>query len=520
MASLAPHLRRSLLAYTRKVVIVPGVRSFWNVSLPVLGGPGGAHTTKYNIVKDGRDGVEWDDFLLALPEREHLATYSKEVPLFLRYLKVVTDKEDRSNAFTAFLERAKAGLVVESSVFITTEELLAVMWKNGFSESERNAVQFTFPADYKFHYPELAVLFDITEEDTYKFCMRSRIESSHIGALDHDQVKRKGFIRDHWLTFGVGLIIFKYFPFFNYYWGVKVFGTSMWCYTMWTGLNRFIAKTCRRNEYMAAQKTAQDVMEGEDAIVASMRRFANDAKCVEYLGTFKEDTETKIATYRQAIAAQMKADMTERALKQLQAIAAFEASMGSAMQELVVREAAASFKDAFPSNSGMQDRAFAAAVKSLSGQQLSVDEDPVAAHFNSAFASLQGVDLSTTKGDAKGSLAERVAFAQQAKDLEFQQSFMVTSSEAAEVKSFAGAAKVGDGYDVSKLAPDAAERLDALYTSINAKVGFAMPDLAMKPIPHSKDSDANAYIDKVNAQLAASAAQLKAARLQAFVSAF
>ena len=29
-------------------------------------------------------------------------------------------------------------------------------------------------------------------------------------------------------------------------------------------------------------------MEGEDKIVESMRRFANDAKCVEYLKTFKE----------------------------------------------------------------------------------------------------------------------------------------------------------------------------------------------------------------------------------------
>jgi len=520
MAALAPHLRRSLLAYNRKVVLVPGVRSFWNVSLPVLGGPGGAHTTKYHIVKDGKDGVEWDDFLIALPEREHLATFSKDVPLFLRYLKVATEKDGREEAFTAFVERAKAGLVVESSVFITTEELLAVMWKNGFAEAERNDIQSTFPADYKFHYPELAVLFDLTEEDTYKFCMRSRIESSHIGALDHDQVKRKGFIRDHWLTFGVGVVIFKYFPFFNYYWGIKVFGTSMWCYTMWTGLNRFIAKACRRNEYMAAQKTAQDVMQGEDAIVSSMRRFANDAKCVEYLDTFKEDTETKIASYRQAIAAQMKAEMSERALKQLQAIATFEASMGGAMQELVVREAAASFKDAFPGDAKMQKAAFDAAVKSLSGKELKANEDPVAAHFNTAFGSLQGVDLSAVKGDANGSLAERVAFAQQAKDLEFQQTFMVTGAEAAEVKKLAGAAKVGDGYDFGKLAPEAADRLDALYTSINAKVGFAMPDLAMKPIVHTQDSGANAYIEKVNARLAAAATQLKAARLQAFVSAF
>merc|ERR1719464_2516043 len=141
---LAPHGRRVFQAHRRLAVAVPGAHSFWNISLPVLGGPGGAHTTKYHIVKPGQDGVEWDDFLLALPEREHLASFSKEVPLFLRYLKVVTEKEGRGEAFLAFLERAKAGLVVESSVFITTEELLAIMWKNGFSESERNALQSTF----------------------------------------------------------------------------------------------------------------------------------------------------------------------------------------------------------------------------------------------------------------------------------------------------------------------------------------------------------------------------------------
>merc|ERR1712060_582988 len=254
-------------------------------------------------------------------------------------------------------------------------------------EQERNAIQFTFPNDYKFHYPELSVLFNIEEEDTYKFCMRTRIESSHIGELDYEKIKRKGFIRDHWLIFGVGVGILKFFPFFNYYFAIKVFGTSMSMATFWIGLNRWIAKICRRNEYMAAQKTAQDVMEGEDQIVSSMRRFANDAKCVEYLGTFKEDTESKIATYRQAIAAQMKADMSERALKQLQAIAAFEASMGSAMQELVVREAAASFKDAFPGNESLQDQAFTFAVKSISGAQVDASEDPVASHFNAAFGS-------------------------------------------------------------------------------------------------------------------------------------
>merc|ERR1719238_680139 len=90
---------------------------------------GGVHITKYSIVKPGKEGVEYDDFLIALPEREHLASFTKEVPLFVRYLKVVTDQEGRQDDFTAFYERAKSGLVVESDVYVSTEELLGVMWK-------------------------------------------------------------------------------------------------------------------------------------------------------------------------------------------------------------------------------------------------------------------------------------------------------------------------------------------------------------------------------------------------------
>jgi len=516
---LAHHARVGALAVRR--MPAPLARSFWNVSLPVLGGPGGAQITKYHIAKPWKDGVQYDDFLIALPERDHLASFSKEVPLFIRYLKAVTDKEGRSDDFRVFFARAKSGLVVESDVFISTEELLALMWKNGFSDQERNAVQFTFPADYKFHYPELAVLFNIAEEDTYKFCMRTRMEKSHIGELDLEKVKKKGYIRDHWLTFGVGVVIFKYFPFFNYYFGIKVFGTSMWWATMWMLLNRMIAKTSRRNEYMTAQKTARDVMDGEDHIVTAMQRFANDAKCVDYLRTFKADTETKIGQYKAAMVMQMKDELSERATKQLQAIAGFEASMGSALQELVVREAAASFREKFPGDAGMQGKAFSAAVKSLGGDALQAGEDPVGLHFEEAFESLQGADLMSLQGNSKGTLAERVAHAQQLKEAEFQRTFMVTPEEAKEVRDLVGQAKRGNDFDFSSLSPVSAERLDALYSSINLKVGYSLPtDLGTKPIPMTSDGTTSAYIEKVNAQLAAVGQQLREARLRAFAHAF
>merc|ERR1712228_165751 len=99
--------------------------------------------------------------------------------------------------------------------------------------------------------------------------------------------------------------------------------------------------------------------------------------------------------YKQAMVVKMKADLSERALKQLQAVATFEAGMGSAMQELVVREAASSFKQKFPGDKGMQDQAFSAATKMLAGGELKAGEDPVGKHFADAFGSLQGVDLSS-----------------------------------------------------------------------------------------------------------------------------
>merc|ERR1719356_440577 len=177
---------------------------------------------------------------------------------------------------------------------------------------------------------------------------------------------------------------------------MKVFGTSLWCTTLWMLFNRGIAKTVRRNEYMAAQKTAQDVMDGEDKIVNAMQRFANDAKCVEYLEAFKGEAETKIGDYKKALVLKMKEDLTLAATRQLQAVAGFEASMGSALQELIVREAAASFKEKFPTDSTMQDAAFRSALSSLAGE--SSGTDPVSAHFEDAFASLAGVDLATSTG--------------------------------------------------------------------------------------------------------------------------
>merc|ERR1711979_21231 len=174
----------------------------------------------------------------------------------------------------------------------------------------------------------------------------------------------------------------------------------------------------------------------------------------------------------------------------------------------IVREAGASFKEKFPTDSAMQEAAFQSALSSLSGG--SPGSDPVSAHFEDAFASLAGVDLMTAEGDAAGTLAQRVAFAQQAKEAEFKQTFMVTPDEAAEVRAVVSEAKSGDDYDFGKLSSESAKKLDALYVSINSKVGYSMPEsLGTKPIETTPDASTTTYIESVNAQFTTMQAALK-----------
>merc|ERR1712046_563466 len=95
------------------------------------------------------------------------------------------------------------------------------------------------------------------------------------------------------------------------------------------------------------------------------------------------------------------------------------------------------------------------------------------------------------------------------------------AAEAAEIKSLAEPAQSGDGFDFSKLSSESLSRLNALYTSINNKVVYAMPASGgMKAIDASGDSAANTYIEEVNSKLAATVKQLDNVRLTAFVKSF
>jgi restriction endonuclease Mrr len=493
----------------------------WAIKIPEMSTPGGVYTTKYSITKPYSESTMWDDFLIALPEQDDLARFTKEVPLFIRYLKLVTDKEGRQDQFAAFVAKCKDGLSVESDVFISVDELLSVMWKNGYSEQERNAIQFTFPSDYKFHIPELAVLFEIAEEDVYKFCMRTRMEKSHIGELDWEKVRPKGFIRDHWLLYAGGYYLFKNFPFYNYVFFLKFWGFSLWFATCWLLFGRYGNRIYRRTEYMLQQKTAQEVMDGEDKIVENMKKFANDGECLDQLKGFKGEVQGQMAEYRAALLTMMKAEMTDRAKAQLTAVARFEDQMNSQLQETLVKETAAALKAEFPKNTKMQAEVIESACKSIIDGKAS-GSDPVKAFFTKAFDEVSKADLKSVKGKADGNIVERVAAVQQSREGVFQSSFMVSAAEAAEVKKLGGKALSGDSLDLSKLDEASLKRLEELFTSINNRVGYKFPTEKeiLSTIKETGDAGPDEFVKYANHQVSLALAKYQAARLGAFVKAF
>ena len=95
---------------------------------------GDVHVTIYQLVKPTKDIVEYDVVLIALSETHCLTSFTNGIPLFIRFLKVVTDQEDREDDFIAFFERMQNNLTMESEVFVSTEELLTLIWNNYRSE--------------------------------------------------------------------------------------------------------------------------------------------------------------------------------------------------------------------------------------------------------------------------------------------------------------------------------------------------------------------------------------------------
>jgi hypothetical protein len=269
---------------------------------------------------------------------------------------------------------------------------------------------------------------------------------------------------------------------------------------------------------MSQQKIAQDIKDGEDKIMESMKLFSKDAKCADYIQNFKPEVQDKLTAYRSKLVEQQQEEMNQRLSKQLASVAQFENSMNSQLQDMMVKEIVGSFRQQFSSSKQLQEDSFQAAVNSLAGKETA---DPVVSHFNKALGEIGAADLLSATPNDKGSIVERLAATQQAKEQEFKAAFMVTAAEAAEVKKLTKAAKKGNSYDFAALDDASSKRLEELYTTINNKVGFCIPhEKSISDLKTVGCAQSDNYIETINQEISLAQAKLRNARLSAFAGAF
>ncbi|CDJ51084.1 BT1 folate/biopterin transporter family protein, related [Eimeria brunetti] len=469
--------------------------------------------TKYRITKPWTTDTQFDDLLLSEPSRDTLAKFTKEAPLFLRFLKLITDVENRPQAFIEFARRCENGLVVEKDVFITKDELMKCIWENGFSQNEMNAFEFAFPADYKFHYPELAVLFDLPEEDCYKYCIRQRAKTPE-KLVEIKYEKPKNLLSSYGLCFLGVWYGFSNQVLSNAWFYSKTFPFGAVFYMLASYFYRNIREYLWKEEKAMIEGAKDRKDAGEELVHRQLKKYANDARCLEYVSSFKDEVQHQLAEYHAALLEQMRQRMVERIKSKLMAIQQAEKAIQGSLQEVIVRELVDSFHRKLATDTKMQDIALKAAIEGISGDAPSVD--PVGAHFVAALKELGKADFAKSKPTDGGSVLGRVSAVFQSREEEFLQSFTVSPEEANEVKQLVGKCKSGDAYDFSKLSEKEAARLDALQLNINDRVGYStILEADIKPLTALGPSG-EALVEHINKQLAMAKEKIRNARLTSF----
>eukprot|EP00921_Rhytidocystis_pertsovi_P009321 GHVQ01015007.1.p1 GENE.GHVQ01015007.1~~GHVQ01015007.1.p1 ORF type:complete len:563 (+),score=61.86 GHVQ01015007.1:52-1740(+) len=389
--------------------------------------------TKYRISKPMTDNSMFDDMYLSDPQRSDFVKFTKETPVFLRFLKLVCDLETRPTAFVNFAKRCEEGLIVEKDVYITKAELVKCIWKNGFTDAEINAFEIAFPLDYKFHYPELAVLFDLSEEDCYKYCIRQRASNPE-DLVELKYKKPANLLSSYGLLFLVAWNGLSNQVFSNAWFYTKTLPFGAVFFMLAAYFSREIRAFVTKHSKEAAEQSLFVKQKYDETLYTQMKKYANDARCLEFLSDFKVDVQRQLAKYHEALTEQHQRQLVDCLTQKLISIQQSERAIQGSLQEVMVREVVNVFKESFSRDGKLEADSFAAALELLGqppdSKQTKVTADPVGTHFSTSLKELQTIDFekagSTTEETSKyGPVARRVLQIFQEKEQEFLDQFTV-----------------------------------------------------------------------------------------------
>ncbi|CAD2091703.1 conserved Plasmodium protein, unknown function [Plasmodium vinckei lentum] len=438
--------------------------------------------TKYRISLPHIDNVKYDDLYLSSPNKEDLYVFTKKIPIFLRYLKLITSLENRNNDFVEFARRCENGLTIEKDIYLTKEELIHLMFVNGYTQKETNALDLAFNNNYQFHYPEIAVLFDLNEEDVYKFCLKKRSENPE--TLFHlKYFKEKNMLSSYglifvFLYFGLNNVVLsnawflsKTIPFFSvFYMLASYFYKDIW---------NFINK----EKNLMIEQNMQNKLLAEDIIYNQLKLFSKDTECSAHLKHFKEYCNVLIKYYRKAFINENKKNIHEHLEKKLNEIYNSEQQYKNSLKNILITEI---IKKTYEHVQNDQNFYNAVLNDSINNIQNNTNNDTLVNYVKT--------QINFVKNENNNNpIVKNILNQYELKKKEYLNQFVVHKNELNAIKNIITKCNL----DVSKLNKEDYDNLIKLYTTINNRFGFYVNDNDI-PLIIPKDDEAKNLTENIN----------------------
>ncbi|GAW81020.1 hypothetical protein, conserved [Plasmodium gonderi] len=460
--------------------------------------------TKYRISLPSISNVRYDDLYLSSPNRDELYAFTKKVPIFLRYLKLITSLENRNSDFIEFAKRCENGLTIEKDIYLTKEELLELMFINGYSKKEMNAFDLAFTNNYEFHYPEISVLFQLDEEDVYKFCLKKRSENPE--KLFHlKYVKDKNMLSSYglifvFLYFGLNNVVLsnawflsKTIPFFSVFYMLA----SHFYKDIWNFLNK--------EKNLMIEQCEQNKLSAEDIIYNQLKLYSKDTECSANLTNFKNYCDELIKIYRKAYINEQRNKIHEQIEKKLNEIYNAEMNYKNSLQQILVREIVKKTYQQLETDPNFYNSILNDSINNIKGI---TQNDTLIKHVKNELNFIKNLDKNNP-------LVKNILDQYELKKEQYVKEFVVHKDEAQKIKAITSKCAL----DINKLSQEDYKELLKLYVLINNRFGFYVNE-DNTPTVQPRDEDSNGIAQTVNRIISDANKKMHDRNLVAFLKAF
>ncbi|XP_053993089.1 uncharacterized protein LOC128884069 [Hylaeus volcanicus] len=352
------------------------------------------YTTQQSIIN--RSNSEFQNLHISQLNRDDLFNVCKDIFKTVQFWTQHIKNKDETCVTPSWLPRDSNTIQVEKSVFITKKNLLNLMWENGFQPEEMALFENTFPHNYEFHAPELALLFNCSLEDSYKYCLNTQTKDSRETLLVNQKKNSPRLklglygLLSSFVWFGTQTTILgnawmmtKTWPFFAvlYMLALRFKGSIM---------NMLNDSTLK--EEGIAQKNKTD---GEEVLYRQIQKLKGEEQLLQQVNQICDDTEKICQEYQKALVAKYLKTMTWSMTRHLHAIRRDQKSLFVTVQKSIVENIIEAF-----SNEILEDKKLYQSLLEQSIQAITTKENPLETilkkHLNEKLKDIQNNNFHQT----------------------------------------------------------------------------------------------------------------------------